>query len=350
VLTGQLPRLGDFEGRPLADAFAPAPGDVRYGTRYYGLVESDFWPYGAVRTESGRWYAYHRGINGRASTGAGIMSQGDGPLRFDPRSLDCYRGAVARGVEDGAELYRSVDVPGAFSLRVGTERVEWSETTHLRLAGPIAGPGLQMLTAWREDDGSIAHHLHAHLGYEVHGEVFGEPVSGYLGLARTFLPYGLEWLVDGQRFGPARGLCSLWIAFLNAFDYGSTERGMMAHGGRSNGFRFASVVRRDGLEFSTDLVEVDYRVSPHPHLEAVDLRVGNGQEWRFRAEPGDRLDLTAAHDGAGDGAGSPAGYRVSLGTMRRAGDERVPTVQVAWAEGFPEAWAADAALAAGDRA
>lgn len=324
-------------------AFATAPGDVSYGTRYYGLVESDFWPYGAVRTESGRWCAYHRSINGRTSAGAGIMSQGEGPLRFDPRSLDCYRGTVARMVEGDAELYHSVDVPGAFSLRVGTERVEWSEGAHLHLAGPIGGPGLQMLTAWREADGSIAHHLHAHLGYEVHGEVLGERASGYLGLARTFLPYGLEWLVDGERFGPVRGLCAVWIAFLNVFDDGSSERGMMAHGGRANAFRFASVVRREGLVFSTDLVEVDYRVSPHHHLDAAEFHVGNGQEWRFSSGPDDRLDLGGA--AGDDGGGAPSGYRVSLGTMRRVGDERVPAVQVAWAEGFPEAWARDAAAA-----
>lgn len=332
----ELPRLGDFDGKPLVYAFDPSPNDVAYGTSYFGLVESDFWPYGAVRTESGRWYAYFRSIAGRVSTGLAVMSQDEGPLRFDARSAPSHVGPVQRTADDAADLYEGESPASRFSLRAGTDHVDWREGTQLHLAGPMAGPGLQMFSAWRELDGSPAHMLHAHVGYEVHGEVFGEPASGYLGLAKSYLPYGLEWLAERTRFGPACGLCALWLAFLNVYADGSVERGMMAHGGAANSFRFASVVRRDGLELSTDLLEVDYRISPSSSFESITFHIGAGGDWVFDARPDDWLDFTGM---GGDVSNEqPAGYHVTLGTLRRVGDARQPMVAVAWVEGFPEAW------------
>jgi hypothetical protein len=194
-----------------------------------------------------------------------------------------------------------------------------------------------MLNGWREPDGRIAQLLHVHLGYEVHGTVLGEPASGYLGLARAFLPYGVAWQTE-SRFGPASGgLCAMWTAFLNVFDDGTAERGMMAFGGPGNRFRFASVLTGDGVAFTTDQVDVTYRASASSFLADIEWRVGaDGGTWDFRSAPEDVLDFSSVNPTFGD---EPAtGYHVSLGTMRRRGDERTPVVSIGWVEGFPEAW------------
>jgi hypothetical protein len=228
-----------------------------------------------VLTENGRWFAYVRSISGRATTGLGILGQAEGPghpLRPDLRAAESYVGGLRRATTDDTDLYEAAGPGPAFSLHAGTERVDWMEGSNLRLSGPIASPGLQMLVAWRELDGTVSHMLYAHVAYEVHGEVFGEHASGYLGLAKVYMPYGLEWLVSGRRFGPATGLCALWVGFLNVYADGSTERGMMAYGGAANRFRFASVLRREGLEFATDLLEADYRLSL-PVVAALFLRI-----------------------------------------------------------------------------
>jgi hypothetical protein len=166
--------------------------------------------------------------------------------------------------------------------------------------------------------------------------VLGERAAGYLGLAKAFLPYGLEWAVRGRRFGPASGLCALWAAFLNVYADGSSERGMFAHGGAANRFRLASVVRRDGLEFATDRLDVDYRLSRHHFFESIDFHVGNGQAWEFTARASDYLDSTGMQEDFS--VEPPAGYHVALGTLRRVGDDRDAVVSIAWVEGFPEAW------------
>jgi hypothetical protein len=110
---------------------------------------------------------------------------------------------------------------------------------------------------------------------------------------------------------------------------------MVAHGGAGNAFRFATVVGRDGWELSTDRVEAD-ATTDAGRVDAVDFRLGDGQAWEFRSGPDEHLVFGATVPGFEDE--DPTGYHVTLGTMRRAGDERVPTVQVAWIEGFPETW------------
>ena len=80
------------------------------------------------------------------------------------------------------------------------------------------------------------------------------------------MPYGVPFQVPDRRHGAASGLCALWVAFLNVFEDGSSERGMMAYGGPGNRFQFASVVQRHGLEFSTDQLDVDYEASPDGYL------------------------------------------------------------------------------------
>jgi hypothetical protein len=77
-------------------------------------------------------------------------------------------------------------------------------------------------------------------------------------------------------------------------------------------------------------------LSPRCSFESIHFRVGNGQEWAFTAGPNDYLDLTGT--GGDFSLEPPAGYHVTLGSMRRVGDRRQPTFSVAWAEGFPEAW------------
>jgi hypothetical protein len=335
-----LPRLADFEGRALVHAFDPDPGDLAFGTSPFGLIEAELWPYGAVRTESGRWFAYFRTINGPVTTGLVVMGQPDGarsPLVFQDGSTASYHGPLTRTTDGDADLIAAAEGPAErpFVLRAGPE-LRWHEEGVLDLAGPIAGPGLQMFNSWREPDGTHAQLFHVHLGYEVHGTVLGERASGYLGLARAFLPYGVGWQT-GDRFGPAPGFCSMWTAFLNVYADGTAERGMMAFGGAGNRFRFATVVGRDGLHIATDLVEVDYEISPEAYVASIDWRVGPaGDRWRFVSEPADRLDF--APDVEVDVAAEPSGYRVSLGTMQRVDDDRTPVVQIAWVEGFPEAW------------
>jgi hypothetical protein len=340
VPAARLPRLGDFEGKPVVYAYSPRSEDVAYGAMYYGLVEAEYWPYGAVRTQSGKWYAYFRNINGATSPAFGLLAQNDGPLRFHPASMEAYVGALDRTTLDGVDV---TTAPGpaasTFSLRVGSDSVEWVEGSHLQLSGPIAGPGLQMWSAWREPPGGVAHLLHAHLGFEVHGHVLGEPVAGYLGLARAFLPYATPFIASGRRFGPATGLCEMWMAFLNVYADGSSERGMMASGGTGNRFRFATVVLRDGLEFSTDQIDVRYRLSRTHYFESIEFHIGNGQHWTFTAGPHDYLDLTGM--GPDFSIDPPTGYHVTLGSVRRHGDHRTPLIQVAWVEGFPEAWPAE---------
>lgn len=223
IETKALPRLADFEGKALVHAFEPVAADAAFGTSFFGLVESDFWPYGAVRTESGRWYAYFRTIAGRMTTGLVVMTQGGGPIVYDPRSSGSYTGPIVRAVDGDVDLCAApgADDDGPFVLQSGAAGVTWIESDILRLSGPIAGPGLQMLNAWREPDGRVGQLFHTHVGFEVHGTVFGEAASGYLGLAKSHLPYGLEWQT-GSRFGPAPGFCSVWIAFLNVYDDGSS--------------------------------------------------------------------------------------------------------------------------------
>jgi hypothetical protein len=337
VPTTQLPRLGDFEGKPLVHAFNPSPSDLAYGTSYFGLIETHFWPYGAARTAAGTWYVYFREILGRATTGLGLFGRSDdGPLLPDPRVAELHVGSVLRSATDDLDVFESEGFGSEFRLHVGTDRVEWVEGSHLRLAGPIAGPGLQTLSGWREPDDRAEHMLHVHVGYEVHGEIFGEPVDGYLGLARAFIPDGLEWLDIGKRFGPAPGLCALWVGFLNVYEDGSSERGMFAHGGPANGFRMAAVVQRDGLEFATDRLEVEYRLSASNFFESIAFHVGNGQEWAFSAQRNDYVDFTGT--GGDFSLDPPAGYHVNVGSLRRVNDDRSPSLSVAWVEGFPEAW------------
>ena len=167
--TLQLPRLGDFESKALVHAFNPVPTDVSYGVSPFNLVESDLWPYGAARTASGKWYGYFRSVNGLMTTGAWILCQDSGAVLFDSRSADLYAGTLTRSTTEDADRYHALDpADDVFSLSAGTT-LSWTDPPHLDLTGVIAGPGLQLLTTWREPDGVLAHHMHSHLGYEVRG-------------------------------------------------------------------------------------------------------------------------------------------------------------------------------------
>lgn len=323
-------RKGDFCGQPLVGIFDPVVEDSTHRSSYFGLPLEGSWPYGVLRTESGKEYALMRKIIGQTTTYLMIQTTGEGGLRMDPRtfSLCQHGGRVLRRMKGQYDEYFGVEGPGdrpGFKLRMGYEDFIWEEKGVLRLQGKRTLPGWHVYTPWREGDGNGQQGglYYTSVCYAADGEIFGEKASGFFVLDQSYLPQGVDWNdMENRIWGYYQ---QAWAVWANEYEDGAMEWGHFSFG--ADRFRFGTVINQDGMIVDSHQVELKMEWADNGYIRRLVYDFGGNDQWEFIAAPNGHFVEFSEWVKI---------WRGHSGVVQRVGETRKIVRRMGWQEIFPE--------------
>lgn len=326
-----LPRKGSFATMPLFGPFDPVVADSGFQTGYFGLQLDGTWPYGGVRTESGKQYALLRKVTMETTNYLVILGSDGTAMRLDPRSgTDVMRGGfVKRSARDGYNLIEGSEGAGrpGFDVKLGYDDFSWTEKGVLSFSGKRFAPGSHIYVPWREEEpnGTPGGCYYTSVCYLAEGEIFGERAKGFFIVDQDYLVPGLEWNDDRNLIWSQLQLA--WVVFATEWDDGTIEWGHISAG--FDKFKFGSVYSNKSpvvVETRNVSLSTDWG-GPDGYAKRLKYDFDGGeQKWEF---------VTAA-DGKFSDLHYPQNWHGACGIVRRVGERRKPVRWFAWQETFPE--------------
>jgi hypothetical protein len=327
----RLSRRGEFNHQVLTGIFDPVLEDGAHRTTYFGLQLEGSWPYGALRTESGKLYVLMRKVVGRTTTYLLIQTSGEGGLRIDPRSFErcAHGGRVLRRLLDDCDEYTGIEAPGRprFKLKLGRDEFSWVESDVLSIEGKRIAPGWHLYVPWREGGGSGPQGgvYYTSICYTADGEILGEKASGFFILDQSYLPHGVDWN-DPDNLVWSH-LQRAWVVFANGYDDGTFEWGHFSWGTERFTFGVVSGNKNERIVESLD-VDLTTEWSGDGYASRLLYDFGGGERWEFIADPEGRfIDFSAWNKMI---------WRGQAGLVQREGETRSPVRSMAWQEIFPD--------------
>lgn len=319
-------RFGDFGFRTVVDTFEHRIADMDPVQQRFGLSLQVQYLYGGLTRPDGAQYILERKLVGPMTGGCWLMSDESGATLLRPEALNTARGETIREFtserrrwsnhlmhELGARLRPSEDQP--LEIEMTDTGLVWNEGEYIRLTGQILGPGFQYYMPMREDP-----LFYTTSFYWMTGTVFGEPVTGFVGIDHGYWTPGSEW----KEYTVFKELELAWEVFGNRYG-DSTEWGVIVKGRRGLS---AAICFEDGdvVAMSDDMPTTCTLSDDHRYVETVTFDIGE-EQYRFTASDRGRMhSFNEARWG---------GYTSQGGVTRRLGDTRTPDNSFCWIETFP---------------
>ncbi len=326
----RLPRKGDFGGQPLLGIFEPVAEDSTHRVSYFGLPLEGTWPYGVLRTDSGKEYALMRKITWQTTNYLIIQISGEGGLRLDPRTFShCQHGGrVLRRLKNGYDEYVGVEGPGnrpGFKLRMGDDDFYWEEKGILRLQGKRTLPGWHVYVPWREEKGTGQQGglYYTSVCYTADGEIFGEKISGFYIIDQSYLPQGIDWNdFENLIWGYYQ---QAWAVWANEYEDGTMEWGHFSWG--ADRFKFGTVINSDGMIVDSHHSELKTEWADNGYVRRLIYDFGGNDQWEFITAPNGRFVEFSDWSRV---------WRGHSGVVQRVGETRKPLRWMGWQEVFPK--------------
>lgn len=316
-------RRGNFGYRSVVSSFEFDPADFYADRTYYGLGLLGAYFYSAFRDGEGNILAPMRKVT--AEMGSGLQLQtnvGRDFLETDMESfLATQRGVGIRWNWEGPDIF-SIRATGSpisapVDIIVTPTTLSWSEGDLIDLHGERLGLGYQWYTPNLDEGGG---NYYASQIFHTRGLVLGREVEGIIGFDELYGP-------QGQVFGTSpcfNGIELAWVAFANVYPDGAYEVGACCLGAQHWGFAVINTER--GEHVAVTDIEADVTLDQDLYTTRTVYHLP-GEDWVFTAAP--RAQMRSLAAARGDK------YHGQGGSVRRAGDDRTPTLSTAWIETFP---------------
>ncbi|HEY3605391.1 MAG TPA: hypothetical protein VGL04_12030 [Sporichthyaceae bacterium] len=318
-----LARRGNFGYRSVASSFEFAPEDFYVDRTYYGLGLLGAYFYSSLHDAQGNILAPMRKVT--AEMGSGLQLQTNVGRDFLETDLDSFlktqRGVGIRWAWEGPDTF-SVRAKGSpinapADIVITPTSLSWSEGDLVDLHGERLGLGYQWYTPNLDEGGG---NYYASQVFHARGTVLGREVEGIIGFDELYGPQGQVF----QTSPCFNGIELAWVAFANVYPDGEFEVGACCLGAQHWGFAVINTERGEhvavtDIEAEVTLDDDRYAARAVYHLP--------GEDWVFTAAP--RAQMRSLAAARGDN------YHGQGGSVRRAGDDRTPTVSTAWIETFP---------------
>lgn len=309
-------RLGEAN-QLLQSTFNPLPEDMAPDAELLGgaAIPQETWIAGKLTNAQGKTYFLILTHNRDKTNSLRIMSfspQGSEGPKPDPRMPQLPTRPITRSYEPGLGLrfVAAGDPLAAVDIAANNLELSWKQAGILDLHGKAATPSIEQYIPWREGR-MTGIHLWSIQEYLGSGTIFGEPVTGFLHMDRSYdrIPYSEAPM---WRQMESVGWAQHWV---NEYDDHTAEMGVIMCG-KGVG-RGAIAANNTGKEIHhTAKFTVTPRYDGNKKLIRVDYLIDN-EKWQLTPAPNGLYP-----DNYLQGMGMTDSVRVMDGTTARQGEKR----------------------------
>ncbi len=336
----QIGRFGDFNYRPLVNAFECDSSYMWPEVTFQGMPLSASWIWGSLYAENDeRIFVLTRELPPRVANALLLYDNRDGKdARITPEAFKAYRGGMTVDKTDKGIAWKSLDSAfnngvSSLQIEVAKDRFYWKEEGLLEIEGELMPHVVQIYAPGPVERDGFAY---VSQYMRVKGEVLSFKVDGNLGFDCIYFGPGITYASSMLGNRPAQGLPGIncaWPSFCNVYEDGSYEYGYFGAG--LEDWQFAIGINDKGEVMQGHVVDMNIIEKPNKFPLKIELKVwdeikGIEEDWVWDSRPTtDLVDIPSLFPDI------PV-YWASEGFMRRKNETRKIKRSLGWPDFYQD--------------